>query len=131
MKMELRLCGKVVVIEAAGDVSVSVRDEVAAAPVSPSVDDEPPVYLLPSSAPAPASPSVVDDAIFRRLADLRKELAAEGGVPPYVIFHDKTLREMVEKMPVDMAAMGRVAGVGASKLEKYGPRFLAALNGVA
>ena len=45
-------------------------------------------------------------------------------MPPYVIFHDSTLREMAELKPGTLARMGEVSGVGAAKLEKYGAAFL-------
>ena len=69
-----------------------------------------------------------NDALFEKLSAIRKELAAVDSVPPYLIFHNKTLREMVEKMPSDMQALGTVSGVGQAKLEKYGPMFLDAIR---
>ena len=48
-----------------------------------------------------------------------------------MIFHDKTLHEMIDKMPVDMLSMGCISGVGQAKLQKYGSAFLEAINGVA
>jgi len=45
-------------------------------------------------------------------------------VPPYVIFHDATLREMAAQRPASLAALGRLPGVGAKKLEAYGEQFL-------
>ena len=65
--------------------------------------------------------------VFHRLSDLRRELATAEEVPPYMIFHDKTLWGMVEKMPTDLPEMGNISGVGKSKLEKYGDKFLSAL----
>ena len=62
--------------------------------------------------------------MFQKLAELRRDIANADGVPPYVVFHDKTLREMVDKRPADMASLGSIAGVGQSKLNKYGERFL-------
>ena len=61
---------------------------------------------------------------FEALRALRKRIAAEKGVPPYLIFHDATLREMAERVPNDAAALATVSGVGATKLERYGERFL-------
>jgi superfamily II DNA helicase RecQ len=52
------------------------------------------------------------------------DLAAEAGVPPYVIFHDATLREMAASRPASLAALGEVSGVGTRKLEAYGEAFL-------
>ena len=128
MKLELNVGSHVVVIEAEGAVSVSVR-EVKEAP--PQEEAAPPVYALPS-APSVPSPSPASDAgLFSRLVGLRKELASEQGLPPYVIFHDKTLRDMAEVLPQDMEALSNIGGVGRAKLEKYGARFLAVIQGVA
>ena len=71
-----------------------------------------------------ATPNPVGDPLFDALRALRKELAEEAQVPPYVIFHDSTLREMASGRPSTMAALGRVGGVGARKLEAYGDEFL-------
>ena len=69
----------------------------------------------------------VGDPLFEALRDLRREIAAEAQVPPYVIFHDSTLREMAKARPDTLSAMGRIGGIGAKKLEAYGARFLAAI----
>ena len=66
----------------------------------------------------------VGNPLFDALRELRRELAAEAQVPPYVIFHDSTLREMAASRPSTMAQMGRITGVGGKKLEAYGARFL-------
>ena len=68
---------------------------------------------------------------FEALRALRAEIAREAGVPPYVVFHDATLREMAERVPVDAARLATVQGVGATKLERYGERFLAVLRELA
>jgi len=94
----------------------------ATAPVCVQEDEqEPATYVPPQS----------DDDLFKKLTLLRKTLAIANEVPPYLIFHDKTLHEMVEKMPMNMQAMGHIAGVGQAKLEKYGPLFLDAISGSA
>ena len=62
---------------------------------------------------------------FEALRTLRADLAREADVPPYLVFHDATLREMAERLPRDAATLATVQGVGASKLERYGERFLA------
>ena len=67
------------------------------------------------------------DPLFEALRARRRELAAEAGVPPYVIFHDSTLREMAELKPTTLPALSRVSGVGAAKLDKYGPAFAAVI----
>ncbi|MBF7144655.1 MULTISPECIES: DNA helicase RecQ [Pseudomonas] len=65
------------------------------------------------------------------LRALRRRLAEEHGVPPYVIFPDSTLLEMLRSQPSTLADMGRVSGVGARKLERYGAAFLDVLAGGA
>jgi len=64
------------------------------------------------------------DPLFEALRARRRELAAEAGVPPYVVFHDSTLREMAELKPTTLHALSRVSGVGAAKLERYGEAFV-------
>jgi ATP-dependent DNA helicase RecQ len=66
----------------------------------------------------------VGDPLFDALRSLRRELAEQGGVPPYVIFHDATLREMAVARPTTLAALGEIGGVGTRKLEAYGAAFL-------
>lgn len=61
---------------------------------------------------------------FERLRTLRSEIAKENGIPPYVVFSDKTLKEMAEKLPHDKEAMLDVSGVGEVKFERYGEAFL-------
>jgi len=70
----------------------------------------------------------VGDPLFEALRELRRSLAAEAGVPPYVIFHDATLREMALARPASRAALGEVGGVGARKLAAYGEAFLATIR---
>jgi len=78
-------------------------------------------------ADVPADSTPEDEALFQALRTLRAELAKEQGVPPYVVFHDKTLREMVAMRPRSLAALHAVQGVGDTKLERYGTRFLEVL----
>jgi len=70
----------------------------------------------------------VGDPLFDALRECRRDLAKEAGVPPYVIFHDSTLREMAEQRPATRSALGEVTGVGARKLDAYGEAFLAVLR---
>jgi ATP-dependent DNA helicase RecQ len=70
----------------------------------------------------------VGDPLFEALRELRRELAQEAGLPPYVIFHDSTLREMAAARPSSLAALGAIGGVGARKLEAYGDAFLAVIR---
>ena len=62
--------------------------------------------------------------LFELLRKLRTEIASEEGVPPYIIFSDKTLIDMCVKLPENEEQFLDVSGVGAHKLEKYGDRFL-------
>ncbi|TGN41680.1 DNA helicase RecQ [Marinobacter confluentis] len=71
---------------------------------------------------------VEDKEAWEALRACRKALADEKGVPPYVIFHDATLFEILTKQPETLADMAEITGVGAAKLEKYGDQFLAALK---
>jgi ATP-dependent DNA helicase RecQ len=66
----------------------------------------------------------IGDPLFEALRALRRELAAEAQVPPYVIFHDATLREMASTRPATLSEMGTIPGIGARKLEAYGAAFL-------
>ena len=77
----------------------------------------------------PAAPALSGEEAqaFEALRSLRKRVADEQGLPPFVIFHDATLREMVAARPRTLAELGRVKGVGESKLKKYGPQLLESL----
>jgi ATP-dependent DNA helicase RecQ len=66
----------------------------------------------------------IGDPLFEALRACRTALAKEAGVPPYVVFHDSTLREMAALKPESLAALGRVSGVGAAKLDRYGGAFV-------
>ena len=68
-----------------------------------------------------------DAKLFEALKGWRRETAHTNGVPPYVIFHDATLAEMVRAKPSDLVALGRVSGIGEAKLKKYGAEVLAVL----
>jgi ATP-dependent DNA helicase RecQ len=68
-----------------------------------------------------------ENPLFQALRARRREIAAASGMPPYVIFHDSTLREMAAVRPSTLAAMGELPGVGAAKLQRYGPAFLEVL----
>jgi ATP-dependent DNA helicase RecQ len=68
---------------------------------------------------------------WEALRALRRKLAEEHSVPPYVIFPDATLLEMLRSKPGSLAEMAQVSGVGARKLERYGKAFLEVLNGAA
>ena len=185
MKMELRIGGVALLVEAEGAVSVRMLEECGSArpgaglewphseiaeeaPVAGPVADEelsallaglrgkyaPPACVAvsaeaPVAAPsawdgvfssqeaeAPAPEETEDEAdggadLFTRLSSLRRQLAAEADVPPYVVFQDKALREMAEKRPQTEAEFYAISGVGKAKLEKYGGAFIAAIKGAA
>ena len=78
--------------------------------------------------PALSLESEADQALFAALKALRMEIAKENNIPPYVVFHDKTLIDMVLRKPLSLMAMSSVPGVGQSKLEKYGQVFLDAMH---
>ncbi len=64
------------------------------------------------------------DPLFEALRAERRRLASDAGIPPYVVFHDSTLREIAAARPASLDALGRVAGVGVAKLERYGEAML-------
>lgn len=69
----------------------------------------------------------IGNPLFEALRAKRRALAEAVGVPPYVIFHDATLREMALTKPTNIHALGRISGVGARKLEAYGEDFLSVI----
>ena len=66
--------------------------------------------------------------LFEALRACRQALAAEHDVPPYVIFHDRTLHEMVQLRPQTESDLLDINGVGRTKLDRYGQRFLELLR---
>jgi len=69
----------------------------------------------------------IGNPLFEALRAKRRAVAEDVGVPPYVIFHDATLREMALTKPTNIHALGRISGVGARKLEAYGEDFLSVI----
>jgi ATP-dependent DNA helicase RecQ len=67
---------------------------------------------------------IIRDALFERLRALRKRLADQQNVPPYVVFTDSTLQEMAAEKPANRIAMLAISGVGAQKFERYGHDFI-------
>lgn len=88
---------------------------IAAAPARTSRDKK-------KSAPM-SSPIAADEALFDKLRQLRKQLADQSGVPPYVIFHDATLRQMLHTLPTSLEQFATIPGVGQAKLGRYGASF--------
>jgi ATP-dependent DNA helicase RecQ len=73
--------------------------------------------------------SAGDQELFRALKARRLELAAAARLPPYVICHDRTLLELIERRPADMAALSGITGLGERKIALYGTALLDALGG--
>jgi ATP-dependent DNA helicase RecQ len=81
------------------------------------------------SAGAPLEIADADRLLFDALRGWRREAAAGQSVPPYVIFHDRTLAEIAQTRPKTAAALGRVGGVGQGKLDRYGADVLRLVKG--
>jgi ATP-dependent DNA helicase RecQ len=78
---------------------------------------------------AAAAVPEADRALFQALRDKRTEIARAQNLPPYVIFHDKTLIELAAARPGSRGEMAKVPGVGETKLDRYGPAFLEVIAG--
>jgi len=88
----------------------------------------------PSKTTASAASQLVkpeERSQWEALRSLRRKLAEEHSVPPYVIFPDATLLDMLRHKPRTLSDMAGISGVGTRKLERYGPAFLAVLQGVS
>jgi ATP-dependent DNA helicase RecQ len=73
-------------------------------------------------------PENVDASLLAALKAWRLQQARDQAVPPYVVFHDRTLLEIAARLPADLEALSQVGGVGAAKLERYGEAVLAVLR---
>ncbi|MCP9848171.1 HRDC domain-containing protein, partial [Synechococcus sp. Lug-A] len=69
-----------------------------------------------------------DLELLQRLQDWRREQAREQAVPPYVVFHDRTLVELAARRPLQIAELAAISGIGAAKLERYGSALLSLLK---
>ena len=78
-------------------------------------------------AAAQSAVAEADRGLFQALRQKRLEIARAQNLPPYVIFHDKTLIELAAAKPSSRAEMADVPGVGEAKLDRYGPAFLAVI----
>jgi ATP-dependent DNA helicase RecQ len=76
---------------------------------------------------AQAAIAGADHDLFQKLREKRMEIARAQNVPPYVIFHDRTLIELAAAKPSSRAEMANVPGVGEAKLDRYGPAFLSVI----
>ena len=81
--------------------------------------------------PAAALPADGADELFERLRGVRLRLARERNVPPYVIFHDTTLRELARVKPASVAELGGIYGIGESKAARFGQEFVDEINRIA
>ncbi|WP_428684444.1 DNA helicase RecQ [Sphingopyxis sp.] len=90
---------------------------------------EPPVKRTQrSSRGTGAAANPVGDPLFDALRAMRRELAAEANVPPYVIFHDAVLRAMASERPATRSALADIPGVGGKKLDAWGDAFLTVIR---
>jgi ATP-dependent DNA helicase RecQ len=78
-----------------------------------------------------ALPENVDASLLAALKAWRLQQASDQAVPPYVVFHDRTLLEIAARLPADLEALSQVSGVGAAKLERYGQAVLQVLQSAA
>ena len=69
-----------------------------------------------------------EEALWQALKAKRMELARDQGVPPYIIFHDATLMEILKARPTKLNQLKLIGGVGQAKLDRYGPHFLSVIN---
>ena len=113
-----------------GDVRVKLLPvEVQAVPVLPEDTAEVEAEATPEPVAETAAASAdADPQLFKRLVALRKQISSEIKLPPFIIFHDNTLKEMCHRLPADLDALGTVSGVGEAKLAKYGARFVEAIR---
>jgi ATP-dependent DNA helicase RecQ len=75
-----------------------------------------------------STPSQDSERLFEALRQLRKRIADEQNVPPYVVFSDASLRQMAQYRPQTLESFGQISGVGSHKLDQYGDRFLPAIQ---
>jgi ATP-dependent DNA helicase RecQ len=74
-----------------------------------------------------SAPTGGDNALFETLRTLRKRLADEAGMPPYIIFNDASLRDMAQRQPQTLEEFSTIVGVGQAKLTRYGQQFVEAI----
>jgi ATP-dependent DNA helicase RecQ len=101
-----------------GEIKIFLREELLSAKPKQTTAKKPNSKMDPA-----------DSELWEALRACRKELADKQGVPPFHIFHDATLMEMVQYRPADKAEMLTINGVGEVKLERYADEFLQTLEG--
>jgi ATP-dependent DNA helicase RecQ len=104
----------------------SVELNQSAAPTAASLPKAP--VTIEGNSVAGSLMTSMDPQLFERLRQLRKELAEEEGVAPFVIFHDKTLRTIAGHKPETLTALLEIPGIGEVKVERYGRRVLGVVN---
>ena len=109
---------------AASQADIPVIEQIAV--VDTAVD--PAIGQAVAALKAEVSQVIDSEQLFQQLAALRKQLASELRLPPYIIFHDKTLRDMCRLLPTEVSELSAIQGVGQAKLEKYGARFIQAIQ---
>jgi ATP-dependent DNA helicase RecQ len=99
-----------------GEINLTLREDV----IAPMAVTKPRFKGLPAL-------SDQDTILWKRLRQCRLDLARENGVPPYVIFHDSTLEEMIRDRPTTPDELLEISGIGVTKLNRYGAQFLSVL----
>ena len=107
---------------------VERKSEAAGSGRSGGVADTADSANVPGDALGSYIPDDDEESLFQKLRELRRTIAQEIGKPPYIVFSDKTLRDMVRVKPIADDQFLAVNGVGESKLKQYGERFMAAIR---
>lgn len=81
-----------------------------------------------TSAQAHSGSGAIDNILISMLKDLRKKVAKENNLPPYIIFQDPSLDDMAIQYPITMDEMTKISGVGAGKAKRYGKKFIALID---
>jgi ATP-dependent DNA helicase RecQ len=105
-----------------------LRGERVAGPLSTSRLSTPPPPSTSRAQAEPGREEVSDASVFEALRILRRAIAEERGVPPYLVFSDASLRDMARVRPLTLADFRLIRGVGDWKLEAFGDRFVAAVR---
>ena len=106
---------------------VERKSEAAGSGRSGGVADTADSANVPGDALGSYIPDDDEESLFQKLRELRRTIAQEIGKPPYIVFSDKTLRDMARIKPVTNAQFLAVNGVGQHKLDLYGQRFMQAI----
>jgi ATP-dependent DNA helicase RecQ len=117
------------VLQITGDGHALLKDAGAAPDLTLARQKRPDKTLLPKRSKVETdSWEGVDRGLFDELRALRMQIARKRGVPPYVVFHDTTLRELARLKPKTIEELYHVYGVGAKKAEQYGPTILSVIS---